>query len=181
MTSSVERPRSPDAPFDSLRISMAHELDGLAAEFMERHPGCDAARWNIRQIVEHLILTYRASGRAFRERLEKGRPTQSRTTVNQRMAQWTVLGLGVFPPGREAPPWVTPKSVADQAMDGRDLAALFDDELRGMEEVLGECGPVFGGEAFASHQILGPLSVARWRRFHAVHGFHHLRQIRKLK
>ncbi len=31
------------------------------------------------------------------------------------------------------------------------------------------------------HMILGPLSLAQWRRFHLVHGRHHIRQIAAIR
>jgi hypothetical protein len=31
------------------------------------------------------------------------------------------------------------------------------------------------------HPILGPFSIAQWRKFHLVHGLHHVKQIQRLK
>jgi hypothetical protein len=31
------------------------------------------------------------------------------------------------------------------------------------------------------HPILGPLTGAEWRKFHLVHGLHHVKQIRRLR
>jgi hypothetical protein len=31
------------------------------------------------------------------------------------------------------------------------------------------------------HPILGPLTAAQWRKFHLVHGLHHVKQIRSLR
>jgi hypothetical protein len=31
------------------------------------------------------------------------------------------------------------------------------------------------------HMLLGPMSLAQWRRFHLVHGRHHIRQIAAIR
>ncbi|HEY3972851.1 MAG TPA: DUF1569 domain-containing protein [Candidatus Sulfotelmatobacter sp.] len=31
------------------------------------------------------------------------------------------------------------------------------------------------------HPILGPLTGNQWRKFHLVHGLHHVKQIRRLR
>jgi hypothetical protein len=31
------------------------------------------------------------------------------------------------------------------------------------------------------HPILGPLTGGQWRKFHLVHGLHHVKQIRRLR
>ncbi|MGZ7099671.1 MAG: DUF1569 domain-containing protein [Candidatus Angelobacter sp.] len=31
------------------------------------------------------------------------------------------------------------------------------------------------------HPVLGPLTAAEWRKFHLVHGLHHVKQIRSLR
>jgi len=35
-------------------------------------------------------------------------------------------------------------------------------------------------ERVARHPFLGPLRVDQWRRFHVVHGYHHLGQLRSV-
>jgi hypothetical protein len=35
-------------------------------------------------------------------------------------------------------------------------------------------------ERVAAHPLLGPLRVDQWRRFHVVHGCHHLEQLRSI-
>ena len=42
------------------------------------------------------------------------------------------------------------------------------------------CRRKFGMERVAVHPFLGPLRVDQWRRFHVVHGFHHLTQLRSV-
>jgi hypothetical protein len=48
----------------------------------------------------------------------------------------------------------------------------MDAGIKAAEERWGE-GPV------AIHMILGPLNAKQWRKFHYVHGHHHVRQMKK--
>jgi hypothetical protein len=51
-----------------------------------------------------------------------------------------------------------------------------------MDKLIGECEERFGsGRKLLDHPILGPLTGAQWRKFHLVHGRHHLKQIRALR
>ena len=69
---------------EQLHAAYAQLLHGHSNQALETHPSNDPARWNARQIVEHLILTYRSSSSVFRERLAKGRPTQTKPSAYQR-------------------------------------------------------------------------------------------------
>ena len=75
-----------DAAFEEIAASYARRLNGLSIESAEWHPDGDVARWCPRQVVEHLILTYKSSRNVFRERLAKGRPTKARPTRCKRFA-----------------------------------------------------------------------------------------------
>jgi hypothetical protein len=55
-----------------------------------------------------------------------------------------------------------------------------------MDEIIGRCerelgGGKFRGRAIVEHPILGPLTAGQWRKFHLVHGMHHVKQIRRLR
>ena len=158
----------------------AQLLHGRSSQALEIHPSNDPARWNARQIVEHLILTYRSSSTVFRERLAKGRPTQSRPKPYQRIQQFFVCRFGYFPTGRLAPPDVIPTANATEPLDGNDICSRFQAELEVMDELLIACEQQFGEKKFATHQVIGPISVQQWRKFHFAHGRHHLKQIRSL-
>jgi hypothetical protein len=55
-------------------------------------------------------------------------------------------------------------------------------DLAGMDDAIQRCEQRFGSDLkLVNHPILGPLSAGEWRRFHSVHGRHHLRQIRRLR
>lgn len=165
---------------EQLHTSYAKLLRGRSAEVLEIHPANDPTRWNARQIVEHLILTYQSSSVLFCERLAKGRPTQSQPKPYQRVQQFFVYRFGYFPTGRPAPPGVTPAASPSELLDGEALAARLQSELKAMDDRLVICEEQFGEKKFATHQVLGPISAQQWRRFHVVHGVHHLKQLRSL-
>jgi hypothetical protein len=163
-----------------LHAAYAPVLQGLSSEAVEAHPADDAARWNARQIVEHLILTYQSSSAVFRERLAKGRPTQSQPRPYQRIQQFFVCRFGYFPTGRTAPLGVTPAASPSEPFDGDALAAKLQSELQSMDEILAVCEERFGKKRFATHQVLGPLSAEQWRSFHNAHGRSHLKQLLRI-
>ncbi len=168
------------APFEEVCQRFAGELDGISAEALECHRSGHRDCWNARQIIEHLVLTYRLSASTFRERIEKGRPTQAPVQFKHRMTKFVVLGIGVMPGRRKAPPIVTPAAAPDPVLDGAALVSLLRAEMQAMDELLGPCREEFGKQTFANHKVLGPLSAEQWRRFHIVHARHHLKQVKRL-
>ena len=167
--------------FADLQAAFARELAGLSVEEVEWHADGSQERWNSRQIVEHLLLTYCSSSKVFLQRLEKGRPTLSQPTRRQRIARFVVLRAGKFPGRPQAPAHVTPSVIPCEVRAGCSLAIKFSEELQVMDEVLSRCEERFAGDRFATHQILGALSAEEWRRFHVVHSRHHLSQLLSLK
>jgi len=52
----------------------------------------------------------------------------------------------------------------------------------GMDDIIGRCEEKIGrGKKLLDHPILGPLTGTQWRKFHLVHGLHHVKQIRRLR
>ena len=164
---------------EQLHSDFARTLKGKTAATLADRRRSDPSRWNSRQIVEHLLLTYRSSSSHFDERLHKGRPTQATPSAYQRLQQLFVCRLGYFPDGQPAPAAVIP-SIAPDLLDGDSLSTLLGTSLQAMDELLIACADCFGKERFASHHILGPLSADQWRKFHVVHGRHHLKQLRQI-
>jgi hypothetical protein len=167
-------------PFEKLVCDLDLEIGALSSRQVEAHPDTDRASWTVRQIVEHLMLTYRLSGRNFRERLAKGQPTRYRPSAAQSSAKFVVMQLKYFPKGRTAPPAVMPTVAPEAEMDGKTLTAAFSRELAAVDGLLHECRDCFGRRRFATHQILGPLNAMEWRKFHVLHARHHFKQIRAL-
>ena len=164
---------------ERLETELSVALSGLDAREAQRTLRGGPGKWNIQQIVEHLLLTYRSTAVLVRARLEKGTPTKASPSLAQRIGQFTLITAGYFPPGQRAPEAVCPSQPAS-LQTGEELIRRVREEMRVMDKALAQAAAVFGDRRFASHSILGPLSANQWSRFHLVHGKHHARQIRRI-
>jgi hypothetical protein len=51
-----------------------------------------------------------------------------------------------------------------------------------MDELITRCEQKFGTRSrLLDHPILGPLTGSEWRKFHLIHGRHHIKQLRALR
>jgi hypothetical protein len=165
-------------PLQQLKSELDRSVSDLSAAQILERPSANPDRWNIYQIVQHLLLTYSSTSASIQGRLEKGNPTRSTASLSQLAARLIVLQLGFFPGGRPAPSLVTPSAIPpDPAVDGRQLASAAAAALDSMDGVLNYAQSRFGAVPCLSHFALGPLSITQWRRFHLLHGRHHIRQI----
>jgi hypothetical protein len=157
------------------------EVGGLDAETAQLHPKDLPYIWSAQQIIEHLVLGYRVTSIAVESRLNKGRLSrhQKRTWL-QWWLQLMILTFGDLPKGVPAMEETTPVPDRFAALDGRQLADLLRKEIDAMDTLLDQCRRKFGMERVAIHPLLGPLRVDQWRRFHVVHGYHHLEQLRSV-
>ncbi len=152
-------------------------IAGLSAAQTQTTPIARPHKWSIQQIIEHLLQTYRASTPAIQTRLNKGHPTLAVPSTQQRAGQFLLITLGLFPHGRLAPADVSPPASA-AALTGDALAEHVHRELVQLDQLFDRGERQFGKVRAATHMILGPLSIRQWRRFHLVHGKHHVKQIR---
>jgi hypothetical protein len=130
-------------------------------------------KWSSLQVLEHLVLSYTATTKGLLRALEGGRPDRSDRTLQHRLRSMYVLGVGRFPAGVEAPKHTVPRGVL-----GDDPLRRFNDALVAMDATLSDAERRFGqGTRVLMHPVLGPLTAQQWRRFHFVHGRHHLRQV----
>jgi Protein of unknown function (DUF1569) len=133
----------------------------------------DPARWSVVEIVEHLTRAYSRTAQGFERCLEKGAPLATSTTVKQRVRQFAVINLGLFPEGRQAPKHILPTGELDlhAVLDAvrRDLARLDESAIK-VKQAL-------GSGKMLDHPILGALTVDQWLKFHVVHSQHHAKQI----
>jgi hypothetical protein len=168
--------------FHRLQCEIAHSLEGLDASQTQLRPrshpdSLNSEKWSIQQIMEHLLLTYTATETVLEARLAKRAPTQAKPSLMQRVMQCAVFRIGYFPRSRQAPSPVIPPASASP-LSGEELAQAATQHLTRLARICTEAGELFGtSQPCASHMILGPLSIDRWRRFHMIHGRHHLRQI----
>src|SRR5271156_3479024 len=157
------------------------EVGGLPAETAQRHPKDLLYIWSAQQVIEHLVLGYRATSAALERRLNKGRlPSKRKRTWLQWLLQLMILTFGDIPKGVPATEETTPVAEGFGVLDGRQLADLLRKEIDVMDTLLDQCRRRFGMERVATHPLLGPLRVDQWRRFHVVHGYHHLEQLRSI-
>jgi hypothetical protein len=162
------RPLSPELEF--VRRETERMTRGASAEAMSLAP---VGKWSAVQVLEHLVLTYTATTKGLLRATESGRIERSGRTLKQQLRSIYVLGWGQFPSGVEAP-----KHVVPGAGLGDDPVRRFNDALVAMDSTLADAEKRFGSsERILKHPILGPLTAQQWRRFHEVHGRHHLKQV----
>jgi Protein of unknown function (DUF1569) len=159
---------------------ISSEVLGLDAETTQLHPNGLDNKWSAQQVVEHLVLGYRLTSNALENRLNKGRPSRNQRTYLQWSLQLMVLSFGKLPRGVPALEETMPVAGGFSAMDGQQLGELTRREIDAMDTMFDRCRQKFGMERVAVHPFLGPLRVDQWRRFHVVHGMHHLVQLRSI-
>jgi hypothetical protein len=157
------------------------EVLSLDAETSQLQPNGLPYRWSAQQVVEHLVLGYRLTSGALETRLNKGRLSRNqKRTCLQWSLQLMILTFGKLPRGVPALDELMPVTGSFAAMDGQQLGDLMRREMDAMDKLFDACRRKFGMERVAVHPFLGPLRVDQWRRFHVVHGLHHLTQLRSV-
>jgi hypothetical protein len=162
---------------NQLQREIASSLRGLDSAQTQLRIPSRPGKWSIQQIIEHLLLSYSGTEMALNARLAKQSPTRAKPSLMEHIGQYTVISLGYFPTGREAPPLVTPPPTA-HTLFGEELAEAASEHLRHVDTLCEEAERLFGSNnRCAGHMVLGPLSINQWRKFHLIHGEHHLRQV----
>jgi len=167
-----------DSHLKKLQQVLDEATAGMSAEERSWHP---PGKWCVDEVLEHLYLTYTGTIRGFTRALAAGKPPAVRVTFGQRARILLVVGLGYMPEGRSAPAGVVPRGLA-----AGTVSAEIGGKIAEMDEIIGRCecelgGGKFRGRAIMEHPILGPLTAGQWRKFHLVHGMHHVKQIRRLR
>jgi DinB superfamily len=159
---------------------ISSEVRHLDADAAQLHPKGLVYKWSAQQVVEHLVMGYRLTTEALDTRL-KGRLSRKQgRTYLQWTLQMMILSFGAMPRGVPALEETMPKPGGFSAMSGRELTDLLRREIEAMDAMLDASRRRFGIERVGIHPFLGPLRVDQWRRFHAVHGHHHLTQLRSV-
>ncbi len=163
-----------DPRLQRLQKEIATSAGRLTGEQWTSHP---PGKWSAAEILEHLYLTYTGTIKGFSRVAEAQKALVTNPTWVQRGRRVIVLGLGYFPSGREAPPFTRPRGAATE-----NVQAEIGLKIAEMDDVIARCELKFGKHSkLLDHPILGPLSGAQWRKFHLVHGLHHVKQIGKLR
>ena len=169
------------AVLEQVASQFASEMLSLDAETTQLHPNGLDHKWSAQQVVEHLVLGYRLTSKALETRLNKGRLSRNqRRTYLQWSLQLMILTFGRLPQGVPALDETVPVAGRFPAMGGQQLGDLLRREIDAMDKLFDACRRKFGMERVAVHPFLGPLRVDQWRRFHVVHGLHHLTQLRSV-
>ena len=163
-----------DSRLQRLHDAVTSATNAMTREQLLRHRD---GKWCCAEILEHLLLTYTGTIKAMELCLETGKPAERTPTLKERLGIFVVTGLGYMPEGRTAPERARPRG-----MDAEQVAAQIGPKLLAMDEIITGCEARFGRRVrVREHPILGPLTCEQWRKFHLVHGKHHLKQIKRLK
>jgi Protein of unknown function (DUF1569) len=161
-----------DSYLERLRRELEEATRGAGAGTLAEAP---PGKWNAAQILEHLFLTYKGTNRGLEKCVEQGAPSGTSATLKHRTAALVVVGLGYMPGGRTAPERATPRGTPFE-----EVRQSIGAELQRMASNLDNCERCFGaGTKIMDHPFLGPLTAREWRKFHLIHGRHHLRQLRE--
>ena len=162
-----------DAWLARLRKEIEETTASLDDTDWSRAPG---GRWNSSQILEHLGRSYGTTAKMLELAMGVGGPPRVRSaTISESLIKTLIVKLRIFPAGAKAPAMVTPEGGPGPVALKRALINLerMNTALAAAEERWGSEGPI------AMHFRLGPMSPGEWRKFHYVHGHHHLVQMRK--
>jgi len=163
-----------DSQLQKLRKALESAVDGMSGEQMERHP---SGKWCTAQILEHLYLTYTGTIKGFERVLEAGKPLATSPSITHRMKKFVVIRLGYLPSGRKSPSVAEPRGLPAHKVRKEITAKIGE-----LDAILAQCDARFGRSlCLLDHPILGPLTASQWRKFHMVHGLHHVKQIIRLR
>jgi hypothetical protein len=163
-----------DPHLQKLRQEIESAVAGLSPEQLSWH---EAEKWCSAEILEHLYLTYTGTTKGFGRVLAGDKPLASKASWKNRAQAMVVVGFGYLPEGRKSPPHASPRGIPAEKVKAEIISAIG-----AMDEVMDRCAAKFGaGAKVLDHPFLGPFSVNQWRKFHLVHGRHHVKQIRRLR
>jgi len=157
-----------------LQAEIELAVQDMSVEQLSWHlPG----KWSVGEILEHLYLTYTGTSKGLSRVLDSGNARGNGPTLKQRLGALIVVHMGYFPRGVKSPRVAVPRGVGSE----KSLTEIGA-KIAEMEEIMSRCEARFGPKArILDHPFLGPFSVSQWRKFHLVHGLHHVKQIRRLR
>ena len=162
-----------DRSLSALQQEISAVTSGMTPEQISWHP---AGKWCAAEVLEHLYLTYTGTTKGFQKVLAANRPVCSRSSMAHFAARLVVFGFSYLPPGRTAPPLSRPRGLSVEK-----VMAELDSKIIEMDEIISQCEAALGRVRLLDHPILGPLTAGQWRKFHLIHGRHHIKQIRTLR
>ena len=161
-----------DSCLERTLAEIQRATDGMSVEQLAWHP---ERKWSAAQIVEHLSLAYSRTAKGMERSLTAESNCPARTLRN-RLTTFVVVRLGYMPQGRQAP-----KGTVPGAGDPKNAVAAIIANLQAMDGAFTRVEKIKGRKVRLPHPILGPLTIAQWRKFHWVHTAHHMKQIDRLR
>jgi hypothetical protein len=159
-----------DSYLERLQQAIASATQGISERDLERRSD---GKWSAAEVLEHLYLTYTGTSKAFERCLQAGKPLASTPTLKNRVAAILVTEFGYFPEGRKSPDHACPKGISPEK-----VVADICPQIAAMDKIIAQCEERFGaGKKVLDHPVLGPLTASQWRKFHWIHGRHHVKQI----
>ncbi len=163
-----------DAYLQRLQDAIASATLGMSTEDLVRHT---EGKWSTAQVLEHLYLTYTGTVKGCERCLHAGKPLAGTPVLKDHMKAFVVTGLGYLPNGREAPERTQPRGMLVD-----EVTREIGPRISVMDRLITQCETRFGKRSrVLDHPFLGPLTARQWRKFHWVHGRHHLKQIQGLR
>ena len=158
-----------------LQNAISSVTEGISAEMLCRRPQPD--KWSAAEVLEHLYLTYTGTIKGFEKCLAAGKPLARVPTFMDQMRTLVVVKLGYMPEGRKSPQNALPCGLPCDKVLAEVAQKIFT-----MDALLTQAEQKFGKDCrLIDHPILGPLQARQWRKFHWVHGRHHLKQLARLR
>ena len=163
-----------DSYLQRLQDAIASATRGMTTEDLARHP---EGKWSPAEVLEHLYLSYSGTVKGFERCLAAGKPLARPPRPKDRLIAAVVVGAGYMPGGRLAPANTRPRG-----MPAEKVLAEVEAKISAMDELIAQCEARYGVRTrLLDHPSLGPLTARQWRKFHWVHGRHHVKQILRLR
>ena len=155
---------------------LAEQVTPLTVEEAQIPPMPGQGRWCAQQIMEHLILSYELTSTSVSRQLKMGRVLKNRRSMLEFLLRVQTIGLGYMPRGVPAIRAVRPVDYTPES--GAAIAERFLAAAEEMDAQLVAARKKFGIQACGEHPLFGVMRVDEWRRYHAVHARHHMKQLR---
>jgi hypothetical protein len=163
-----------DPHLNRLQQEIAAAVAGMHSERLSWHP---PGKWCAGEILEHLYLSYTGTAKGFGRVAAAGKSLATTSTWRQRAGALMVVVFGYMPSGRKAPPVTSPRG-----LPAEKVLAEIGLKIVEMDTIIARCEEQIGSRRqLLDHPVLGPLTAAQWRKFHLVHGLHHVKQIKRLR
>lgn len=158
-----------------LQDAISSVTEGISPDLLAQRPA--EGKWSAAEVLEHLYLTYTSTIKGFEKCLSAGKPLARVPTLMDRTRTTVVVKLRYMPGGRQAPQYAVPRGLPPEK-----VLAEVAEKIVAMDAIITEAETKFGKNCrLLDHPIIGPLHACEWRKFHWVHGRHHVKQLERLR